>query len=96
MTTDRIDAIKSLLIQAEKAHGAYEASELKGVYDEDWPRWYAGYAVDHGVRVMLGHDVTTDELARFLALSYAEFQQAEPKPSEPWPAYTARRLVTEL
>ena len=44
-----VDAIEALLAEAEQAHGTYEATVLQGVYDQDWPRWYAGYAVEHGV-----------------------------------------------
>jgi hypothetical protein len=29
------------LTQAAKAHGVHEAEELGGVYDEQWPQWYA-------------------------------------------------------
>lgn len=93
MAADTIEAIHALLVQAQKAHADYEATELKGVYDRDWPRWYAAYAVDHGIGAMLGRPVTSEELTEFLASSYAEFEQAEPKPAEPWAAYTARRIA---
>ena len=39
---------------------------------------------------------TADELARFLASSWDEMQHADPRPSDPWAAYTARRIATEL
>ena len=52
MTPDRIEAIIALLGRTEEAHGAYERAELDGVYDEDWPRWYATYAVDNGIGAM--------------------------------------------
>ena len=39
----RIRAIEELLAQIEAAHGAYEATDLNGVYDEQWPAWYAAY-----------------------------------------------------
>jgi len=96
MAADRIEAITTLLVQSEVAHGVYERSELNGVYDEEWPRWYAAYAVEHGIGAMVGHDVTADELAAFLASSSTEYQQAEPKPAEPWAAYTAGRIAAEL
>jgi len=32
-----LDALK----RAAEAHGIHEATELGGVYDEDWPQWYA-------------------------------------------------------
>ncbi|MEV4313020.1 hypothetical protein [Actinocrispum sp. NPDC049592] len=37
MTEILLDALK----KAAAAHGKYEADELGGVYDEDWPQWYA-------------------------------------------------------
>ncbi len=96
MAPDRIDEIIALLGQAEEAHGAYERAELGGVYDEDWPRWYATYAVDNGIGAMLGHDVTGDDLAGFLTRTNAEFQATDPPPTERWAQYTARRIAAEL
>lgn len=96
MEGDRIEAITALLGEAEEAHGAYETTELKGVYDDEWPSWYAEYVVEHGIGERFGHDVTPDRLAEFLASSFADYEQADPKPTEPWAAYTARRIATEL
>jgi hypothetical protein len=42
LTTERLTR---LLREAERAHGAFE-KEL-GRPDEDWPRWYARYILDH-------------------------------------------------
>src|SRR5687768_466429 len=64
---DRIDRVRALLIQAESAHAEYEATALQGVYDQEWPRWYAAYAVEHGIGAIVGRSVTTDRLAEFLA-----------------------------
>ena len=96
MTADGIQSIEALLDQAEAAHGTYETAELNSVYDQDWPRWYASYAVEHGIGAMIGHEVTVDRLAAFLAASYADYEQADPKPAEPWAAYTAGRIGAEL
>lgn len=96
MEADRSTAVATLLRQAEGAHATYEAEELDGVYDEAWPRWYATYAVEHGLGRILGHDVGIDELTAFLAESYADFSSAEPKPPEPWADYTAGRITAEL
>jgi hypothetical protein len=96
MEVDRVETISGLLIEAEKAHGAYEATELNGVYDEAWPRWYAGYLVEHGIGEQLSRDVSAGDLAEFLAAAYADFDQAEPKPTEPWSDYVARRMAAEL
>lgn len=94
--TDRTDAIQDLLVETEKAHGAYEATELNGVYDEDWPRWYASYAIEHGLGDLVGGEVTPDRLADLLARGFDEFKQAQPEPAEPWSASLARRIATEL
>ena len=96
MAADRIEALNALLVETQQAHGAYEAAELNGVYDQDWPRWYAAYAVEHGISAVAGRDITADELAAFLASRYGEFQQTDPTPAEPWAAYTARRIAEEL
>ena len=93
MTTDRIAAIEALLAEAEAAHGEYEATELNGVYDQEWPRWYAGYAVDHGIGALLGRSITADELADVLSAAWAEYEGADPKPAESWTTYISRRLV---
>lgn len=94
--TDRTERIRALLAETEQAHGVYEATELNGVYDEDWPRWYAAYAVDHGIGDILGREVTTDRLADLLARGFEDFKRTEPEPPEPWSAYLARRIAEEL
>ena len=96
MSVDRVSAIRELLVEAEAAHGVYEATALNGVYDAQWPTWYAAYAVDHGIGAVLGRDVTPNDLAAFLDRSYLEFQQQDPKPIEPWAEYSARRIIEEL
>lgn len=90
---DAIEAVGSLLIQTEQAHGVYETTDLHGVYDKEWPRWYAAYAVDHGIGALLGRPITTDQLTQLLARSFDEFKQSDPKPSESWAAWTARRVA---
>ena len=96
MAAERIETIKTLLVQAEEAHGIYETNELNGVYDQHWPRWYAAYAVEHGMGALVGREIPADQLAEFLATINAEFQDADPRPTEPWAAYTARRIAVEL
>ena len=91
-----IGAVNALLVETMEAHGTFEETELNGVYDQEWARWYAAYAVEHGIGALVGKPITTDQLAQFLASSNAEFERAEPTPSEPWAAYTARRVVDEL
>ncbi|MFD4957957.1 hypothetical protein [Microbacterium sp. NPDC058389] len=40
---DTENFLRELLIRTAAAHGAHERDDLGGVYDEDWPRWYAAY-----------------------------------------------------
>jgi hypothetical protein len=96
MTGGRVEGLTSLLLQAEEAHGVYETTELNGVYHEEWAAWYADYAIDHGIGDLLGRPVVSGELGRFLASTFTEFKAADPKPDEPWAAYTARRIAAEL
>lgn len=37
------EVLTELLRQAAEAHGRYEAEELGGVYDNEWPEWYASH-----------------------------------------------------
>jgi hypothetical protein len=96
MPTEQITALQALLEETERAHGAYEATELQGVYDEDWPQWYARYAVDHGLAELVGRAVSVTDLAGFLTASWEETKGSETKPGEPWDAYTARRIAKEF
>ena len=96
MEEDRIQAVNRLLADAEQAHAVYEAAELNGVYDTEWPGWYATHVVENGLAAALGREVGGPELTDFLATAYADFEQIEPKPSEPWSLYIARRIVAEL
>lgn len=96
MTSDLVPAIEELLRRTEAAHGAYEATQLNGIYDQDWPRWYAEYVVGHGIGDLLGRAVTADELARFLVRKWEELQEGNARQAEPWSVYTARQIVAEL
>ena len=96
MAADRVEAVSALLVETMEAHGKFEETELNGVYDQEWARWYAAYAVEHELGNLVGHAVTTDQLAQFLASSNVEFAQAAPKTAESWANYTARRLAAEL
>ena len=93
---ERVDQINALLVRTGEAHGRYEETELNGVYDQEWPRWYAAYAVEHGIGEVLGHPVTTDQLAAFLESSNRDLERIEAELREPWATYTARRIAAEL
>lgn len=94
--SDPTAAVEALLTQAEQAHAEFESTELDGVYDQGWPRWYATYAVEHGIGAILGGGVTIDRLAGFLASSNLAFERTQPKLLESWAAYAARRITAEL
>jgi hypothetical protein len=96
MPDDRTTAVEALLVQTAQAHGVFEESELQGVYDQEWPRWYATYAVEHGMGALIGGGITIDRLAEFLATSNVEFEKTAPELREPWATYTARRISVEL
>jgi hypothetical protein len=93
---DRIQLIEALLGEAETAHAVYERGELAGVYDEQWPAWYAGFVVEHGLADALGHPVATEDVAALLTRGWQELKTAEAKPRESWAAWTAARIAAEL
>ncbi|MEV7397131.1 hypothetical protein [Aeromicrobium sp. NPDC092404] len=37
------EIVQDALERAAAAHGVHEAEELGGVYDEEWPAWYAAH-----------------------------------------------------
>lgn len=91
---DRVDEIADLLRQAGRAHARHEQTELKGVYDKVWARWYAGYVVEQGISALIGHMVTVDRLTAFFAESFADYKRDGV--TESWDTYTARRIQAEL
>jgi hypothetical protein len=93
MGTDRTRAIQDLLVRAEVAHGVYETTELDGRYDEDWPRWYAQWAIDNGLAGLVGRELSVDVVERILASSWSELEASSPTPAESWPAIAADRLL---
>ena len=96
MNEDRAAAIEALLLETEAAHAVYEKGELNGVYDAEWPAWYAGWAVDHGLGEVLGRTVSAEELADFMTRTWDEVRASGSKPAEPWSTWMAHRIATEL
>lgn len=41
MNTTQLEVILDALKKAAAAHGVHEAEVLGGVFDEQWPEWYA-------------------------------------------------------
>jgi hypothetical protein len=96
VTSVRIAAITDLLVQTGQAHGRFEEKELLGAYDQQWPHWYAAYAVKHGLDRLLGHKMTAERLAEFLAASNTDYERTAKSLGTAWAAYTARRMSEEL
>lgn len=87
-------ALSALLRETGSAHGVYETTELDGVYDEQWPIWYAAYLVTHGVGDLLGRPVTVEELRVLLKKCQAAHERD--RAAEAWPVYYARHLIALL
>jgi hypothetical protein len=83
--------LATLLGEAASAHGAYETTELGGVYDQQWPAWYARYLVEHGIGALLDRAVTIEEVAALLAACDAAYTRENPATS--WPDFYARQLL---
>ena len=56
------EVILDVLKGAAAAHGVFEAEELGGAYDDEWPEWYAAHMTNAlaalGYRLVA--DATTD------------------------------------
>ncbi|HEU5318102.1 MAG TPA: hypothetical protein VFX49_18460 [Chloroflexota bacterium] len=90
METEAAGALAARLREAEAAHATYEEEELGGVFDEEWPRWYAEHVLAHGGDLALGLG-DPERLAVRLAECDAAYRREEPL--EEWPVYYARRLL---
>ena len=83
--------LAALLRRAGAAHGEYETSELGGVYDREWPSWYARYLVAHDIGDQLGRAIDAAALAELLVRCDQEHRQENPAMA--WPEDYARRLL---
>jgi hypothetical protein len=91
MERESIAAVRERLEQAGAAHGEYEATELRGLRDEDWPAWYAGYLIEHGLGDLLPGLEGGEALAAMLAELDADYRREQP--ADGWPEFYAARLV---
>ena len=94
MNQDREQRIAALLSETGAAHGVYEERELNGVYDQNWPAWYAAYLVAHGLGDLIEAQMTADQLSQLL--KHCDEAYKREQPSEGWPSYYARRIVGEF
>jgi len=78
------------LREAGSAHGDYETNILNGVYDDNWPVWYAAYVVGAlGIEV-----IKPAKLTRLLALAHKAHQ--EQNPGVDWPTFYADYIINNL
>jgi hypothetical protein len=96
METTAEKAVAALLRETETAHGTYETSVLGGVFDEDWPAWYATYLLDHGLSDYLpgAESIDLDNLTAMLARLAADYERGDK--ASPWPDVYAQRIVAEF
>ena len=90
---DTQKAVAALLSQASAAHGVYEENELNGVYDQNWPDWYAAYLVQHGLSDLLGTSIPAEQLSRLLKQCDQDYKRE--RPGVGWPEFYAQRLVAQ-
>jgi hypothetical protein len=93
---ESVAAIERLLVEAKTAHGDYERTQLNGVYDEEWPRWYSGFLIEHGLAEAVGRAVNVDQLAALLAESWEVQQRSAATKTQTWESFTARHLGAQL
>src|SRR5438045_9636018 len=90
--------LSNLLAGTETAHGGYEAEVLQGSRDEDWPKWYAGYLLEHGLLDLFPGSGAAAQLDAHLdeLLSEADGLHRANAPDEKWHDYYARFLVSRV
>lgn len=91
MNATNVTQITDLLSQAGSAHHHFEQTVLKGVYDQEWPVWYADYVIQHGLKELLPTPVTVEQLSQFLRDNYEVYRQENSKLG--WAEYTAAHIA---
>ncbi len=91
MSSNSVNEIAQLLSQAGSAHHVFEQTVLKGVYDQEWPRWYAEYVVEHGLSHLLEREVTVEQVSRFFTESYEVYKKENSQVG--WADYTAQQML---
>jgi hypothetical protein len=91
VTENKTAALIDMLTKTENAHGEYESTVLNGVYDQNWPDWYATYLVQNGLDTHIGRKIAAETLSHFLRDTYALFKQENPTTT--WQAYIAQKML---
>ena len=85
------------LQQAAAAHGVHEAEELGGVYDEEWPRWYAAHMAQSLAEA--GHPIEAGVLQTSLegaAAAHAAHEEQIGAKDPDWPQWYAAYMTPVL
>ncbi|HBY97395.1 MAG: hypothetical protein M5U01_01160 [Ardenticatenaceae bacterium] len=85
--------VAALLSEAGAAHEVYQTRELHGVYDQDWPKWYAAHLVQHGLGDVLNRPIPAEELSQVLRQCDEAYKREQPGVA--WPDYYATRIVAQ-
>ena len=83
--------IIEVLKRAGQAHGHYETTVLKGVYDQDWAPWYTDWVIQHGFNDLMGTKHDAVSLGQLLFDLNEDHKQSSG--GKGWAEYTAARLV---
>lgn len=89
-----ITKIAKLLAETGAAHHQFEQTVLKGVYDQEWPAWYAEHLLELKLNDLLSRPVTQADLSNFLFQSDEVRKQQRPEPD--WVDYTAHDIAVRL
>lgn len=84
------ETLIKILRDAGNSHGDYETHILNGVYDENWPQWYAAFMVG-----ALGLDVIRPaQLTRLLTAAH-KAHQAQARDSD-WAEFYADYILENI
>lgn len=89
------EVVLDALERAAAAHGVHEAEELGGVYDEEWPSWYAA----HMAATLAEHGIAADALRLALeqaAAAHAAHEEATGVKDAEWPQWYAAQMTPSL
>lgn len=85
------EKLRDLLSKAQAAHHDFEATELGGEFDEQWPAWYAQFLEENGIGGLLVRELDLDLLAA--KLEEVSQRHKTVQTAENWAEYTARELI---
>jgi hypothetical protein len=91
------ETVLDALQRAAAAHGIHEEQELGGVYDEEWPQWYAAHMAQ--TLADAGHPVAAENLETALkdaAAAHALHEKSIGAKDPEWPQWYAARMTPTL